>query len=50
MPPVRKGHRPIPTDPGLGLTIDEDKLMAQVGEPRSYRANYDPDDGSIVDW
>ena len=50
LPPVRNGHRPIPTDPGLGITIDEDKLMAQVGEPRSYRARFDPDDGSVVDW
>ena len=48
--PVKDGHRPIPTDPGLGITIDEDKLMAQVGEPSSYRARFDPDDGSVVDW
>jgi galactonate dehydratase len=50
MPPVTNGHRPILTDPGLGITIDEDKLMAQVGEPRPYRARFDPDDGSVVDW
>jgi galactonate dehydratase len=50
MPPVRNGHRPLLTDPGLGITIDEDKLMAQVGEPREYLPQYDPDDGSVVDW
>ncbi|MCP5119250.1 MAG: galactonate dehydratase [bacterium] len=50
LPPVRNGHRPLLTDPGLGITIDEDKLMAQVGEPREYRTQYDPDDGSVVDW
>lgn len=50
MPPVRNGHRPLLTDPGLGITIDEDKLMAQVGEPRPYLPQYDPDDGSVVDW
>jgi galactonate dehydratase len=50
LPPVVNGHRPIPTDPGLGITIDEDKLMGQVGEPRPYRARFDPDDGSVVDW
>ena len=50
MPPVTNGHRPLLTDPGLGITIDEDKLMAQVGEPRPYRARFDPDDGSVVDW
>ena len=29
-------HRPLLTDPGLGIMIDKDKLMAQVGEPRPY--------------
>ena len=48
--PVANGHRPLPTDPGLGITIDEDKLMDQVGEPHSYQARLDPDDGSVVDW
>ena len=48
--PVKNGHRPLPTDPGLGITIDEDKLMARVGEPRESRTIYDKDDGSIVDW
>ncbi|MDE2812865.1 MAG: hypothetical protein OXM01_07580, partial [Gemmatimonadota bacterium] len=50
LPPVSNGHRPLPTDPGLGITIDEDKLTAQVGEPSPYRARLDPDDGSVVDW
>lgn len=48
--PVTNGHRPIPTEPGLGITIDEDKLMAQVGEPRIPPAQFDPDDNSVVDW
>ena len=50
LPPVTKGHRPLPTEPGLGITIDEDKLRAQVGEPHPYRTQFDPDDGSGVDW
>jgi galactonate dehydratase len=50
LPPVKDGHRPLLTDPGLGITIDENKLMAQVGEPRPYRTRYDPHDGSVVDW
>ena len=50
LPPVRNGHRPLPTDPGLGITIDEDKLMARVGEPREYLPIYDADDGSVIDW
>jgi galactonate dehydratase len=50
LPPVEKGHRALPTDPGLGITIDENKLMAQVGEPRPYTTPFDSDDGSVVDW
>jgi galactonate dehydratase len=50
LPPVRNGHRELLTDPGLGITIDEDKLKAQVGEPREYKPRFDPDDGSVVDW
>jgi len=50
MPPIVNGYRPLLTDPGLGITLDEDKLMAQVGEPRPYQARFDPDDGSVVDW
>ena len=50
LPPIVKGHRPIPTGPGLGITIDEDKIRAQVGEPSRRRTAYDEDDGSVVDW
>jgi galactonate dehydratase len=50
LPPVKNGYRELPTGPGLGITIDEDKLRAEVGGPREYVARYDPDDGSVVDW
>jgi len=50
LPPVSGGHIPLLTDPGLGITIDEDKLMGLVGEPSPYLPQYDPDDGSVVDW
>ena len=50
LPPVKDGHRPLLTEPGLGITIDENKLMSQVGEPQLYRPRFDPHDGSIVDW
>ena len=50
LPPVRDGYRPLPTGPGLGITIDEHKLMDEVGEPREYSPQYDSDDGSVVDW
>lgn len=50
LPPVKDGYRPLLTDPGLGITIDEDKLMAQVGEPRPYNTRFDAEDGSVIDW
>ena len=50
LPPVENGHRPLPTKPGLGITIDADKLMGMVGEPMSYMPRFDEDDGSVVDW
>jgi galactonate dehydratase len=50
LPAVSKGYRPLLTDPGIGITIDEDKLKAEVGEPRPYLTQFDPDDGSVVDW
>ena len=50
LPPVKDGYRPIPTGPGLGIIIDENKLMDQVGEPIKYGPRFDPDDNSVVDW
>jgi len=47
---AENGFLPLPKEPGLGIEIDEDKLMAQVGEPREYPRTYDRDDGSVVDW
>ncbi len=44
------GYLPVPTAPGLGIEIDEEKFMAPVGEPKPYRRAYDRDDGSVIDW
>ncbi len=44
------GFLPLPTGTGLGIEIDEDKLLAQVGEPGPYPETYDADDGSVIDW
>ena len=44
------GFLPVPTAPGLGIDIDEEKFMALVGEPKPYRRAYDRDDGSVIDW
>jgi galactonate dehydratase len=35
---------------GLGIIIDEDKLMDEVGEPKKYGPSFDKDDNSVVDW
>jgi galactonate dehydratase len=50
LPPIKNGHRPLLEDPGMGITIDENKLMAMVGEPSPYRTRYDAEDGSVIDW
>ena len=50
LPPIVNGHRPLLTEPGLGITIDENKLKAEVGEPRPYLPLFDGDDGSVIDW
>src|SRR4051812_49047919 len=50
LPPIADGHRPLLTEPGLGITIDENKLKAQVGEPRPYNPQFDSDDGWVIDW
>jgi galactonate dehydratase len=50
LPPIVNGHRPILSEPGLGIAIDEDKLRAQVGDPVRRKTQFDADDGSVVDW
>jgi len=47
---AEKGYLPVSTAPGLGIEFDENKFMAQVGEPQPYQRTYDRDDGSVVDW
>jgi len=47
---AEKGYLAVSTAPGLGIEIDEDKFMSQVGEPQPYQRSYDRDDGSVVDW
>ncbi len=47
---AENGYLPLPKGPGLGIEIDEEKLLSQVGEPQQYPQTYDKDDGSVVDW
>ncbi len=47
---VRNGYIDLPTEPGLGIELD-DKLMAdKIGHKWRNRETYDEDDGSVVDW
>lgn len=47
---AENSYLPLPKTPGLGIEIDEEKLLAQVGTPGPYGETYDRDDGSVVDW
>ncbi len=46
----KDSYLPLPQKPGLGIEIDEEKLLAQVGPPSQYPETYDHEDGSVVDW
>ncbi len=50
LPAVKDGFRPIPQGPGLGIEIDQNRIDDEIGEPREYLPQYDPDDGSVRDW
>lgn len=40
----------IPTGPGLGVEIDEEKIKDKIGHDWKNPESYDPRDGSVVDW
>ena len=47
---VDKGFVPIPTGPGLGIELDEEKLAGKIGHDWRNSETYDKDDGSVIDW
>jgi galactonate dehydratase len=47
---VRKGYLDLPTGPGLGIELDEHALADKIDHDWKNRAEYDADDGSVVDW
>jgi galactonate dehydratase len=47
---LRQGYLDLPTDPGLGIELDEDALAGKIGHDWRNREAYDRDDGSVVDW
>jgi galactonate dehydratase len=46
----KDGNVLIPSGPGLGIELDEDKLKEQIGHDWKNPESYDPRDGSVVDW
>lgn len=40
----------IPTGPGLGIELDENKLADKIGHDWKNPETYDATDGSVVDW
>lgn len=47
---VEGGYLSIPTGPGLGIELDEEKLADKIGHDWRNRETYDEHDGSVVDW
>jgi galactonate dehydratase len=47
---LRRGFVEVPTGPGLGIELDEDALVNQIGHRWRNPESYDEDDDSVVDW
>lgn len=47
---IANGYVPIPTGPGLGIELDEEKLADKIDHDWRNAESYDADDGSVVDW
>ena len=47
---VVDGYIPLPTGPGLGITLDEEALADKIDHDWQNRETYDAFDGSVVDW
>jgi galactonate dehydratase len=47
---VRDGYLDLPTEPGLGIELDENAMADKLGHDWRNPETYDADDGSVVDW
>jgi len=47
---VEDGHVALPTKPGLGIELDEDRLANIMGHDWQNPETYLESDGSVVDW
>ncbi|MEW6750734.1 MAG: galactonate dehydratase [Candidatus Latescibacterota bacterium] len=46
----RDGFVALPTGPGLGIELDDDKMEKMIDHDWRNPETYDPDDASVVDW
>lgn len=44
------GYIELPTEPGLGIELDEDAVSDKIDHDWLNRESYHPDDESVVDW
>lgn len=47
---VREGYLELPTEPGLGVELDENAMADKIGHDWRTPEAYDEDDGSVMDW
>ncbi len=47
---VKEGYVDLPTEPGLGIELDEQAMADKIGHDWTNQESYDADDGSVVDW
>jgi len=47
---LREGYLDLPTEPGLGIELDENAMAGKIGHDWRNPETYDADDGSVVDW
>ncbi len=47
---ISNGYLNLPTEPGLGVELDENKMADKIGHDWRNPETYDDEDGSVVDW
>lgn len=47
---AKDGYIDLPTEPGLGIELDEDALEDKIDHDWRNKENYDLEDGSVLDW
>ncbi len=47
---IREGYVDLPTGPGLGIELDDEKMADKLDHEWKNREEYDVDDGSVMDW